>query len=102
MHKPIVAAICALSVFAPLCAQAGEVSHREIRQEHRIYQGVRGGSVTPGEYARLQHQESALNAERSRDLREGRPGLNRAQYRTLNRQENRLSHEIYRDKHDRH
>ncbi len=102
MYKPLFAALCAITIVAPLSAQAGEVSHREAHQQYRIYQGVKNGSISPAEYARLQNQEARLNAQRLHDLHDGdgRDGLNRQQYRQLNRQENRLSREIYRTKHD--
>ncbi len=100
MYKTALAALCALSIFTPLCAQAGEVYHREWNQQHRIYQGVKDGTVSSREYGRLESQEARLNDQRVRDDREGRPGLNRRQYVQLNREENHLSREIYRDKHN--
>jgi len=90
MYKAALAFLCAASVLAPLGAQAGEVRNREIRQEHRIYAGVKNGTLSPNEYARLQRQEFRLNEQRSDHVRYGR----------LNREENHLSREIYRDKHD--
>jgi hypothetical protein len=102
MYKPVLAFLCAASIIAPLSAQAGEVRNREIRQEHRIYQGVRNDTLSPREYATLQRQEYRLNEQRNDFLHDGdgRDGLTHAQYRQLNREENRLSHNIYRAKHD--
>lgn len=102
MYKPLFAVLCAACVLAPLSARAGEVSHREAHQQYRIYQGVRNGTISASEYANLERQESRLNAQRVRDLRDGdgNDGLNRRQYVRLNREENRLSRKIYRVKHD--
>ena len=102
MYKPLFAILCAASMFAPVAAQAGEVSHREIDQQHRIYQGVRSGALSPREYASLERSEARLNAQRERDLHDGdgKDGLSRRQDVRLNREENHLSRKIYREKHD--
>jgi hypothetical protein len=102
MYKPLFAVLCAVSVLAPLSAQAGEVSHREGHQQYRIYQGVQNGTISGREYAHLERQESRLNAQRVSDLHDGdgNDGLNRRQYTRLNREENHLSREIYRAKHN--
>lgn len=102
MYKVALTALCALSMLTPLAAQAGEVSHRETRQQHRIYQGVQNGSVSPAEYNRLEREEYRLNAQRQRDLHDGdgRDGLDRGERVKLNREENHLSHRIYRAKHN--
>lgn len=102
MYKPLFAVLCAVSVIAPLSAQAGEVSHRETRQQFRIYQGVQNDTISAREYAHLENQEERLNAQRVRDLHDGdgRDGLDRRQYTQLNREENHLSREIYRAKHN--
>jgi hypothetical protein len=97
--KALFALLCAAGMLTPLAAQAGEVRHREIRQENRIYQGVQYGTLTTQEYDRLQADEARLNDLRARDLHSG-GGLSRAEYRQLNADENRLSHQIYRTKHD--
>lgn len=102
MYKPVLAFLCLASVIAPLGAQAGEVRNREIRQERRIYAGVKNDTLSPREYAHLQRQEYRLNEQRNDFLHDGdgRDGLTRAQHRQLNREENHLSREIYRDKHN--
>lgn len=102
MYKPLFAILCAASIFAPVAAQAGEVSHREINQQHRIYQGVQNGTLSAREYANIERNEARLNAQRERDLHDGdgKDGLSRHQYVQLNREENHLSRKIYRDKHD--
>lgn len=99
MIKTLLAVICAAGALAPLAAHAGEVAHRETRQENRIYRGVQNGTLTNREYDRLQSQEARLNVLRTRDLHSG-DGLSRREYVQLNRDENRLSRGIYRTKHD--
>jgi hypothetical protein len=97
--KAILAAALFASSVAPLAASAGEVENRLHHEQARINQGVRNGSLTYGEYRRLDNTEDRIQAERNRDLRDGR--LSPREYRQLNRQENRLSDRIYFDKHNR-
>jgi len=101
MTKGILTLLCAATILAPVAAQAGEVRNREMHQQSRIYAGVRNGSIDPGEYRQLERSEDRLDDLRARDLRSG-GGLSRREYVQLNRDENRLSHKIYHDKHDRH
>jgi hypothetical protein len=97
--KAIVATALLASFVAPLAASAGEVQNRLNHEQARINQGVRNGSLTYGEYRRLDRGEDRIQAQRNRDLRDGR--LSPREYRQLNRAENRLSDRIYYDKHDR-
>ena len=101
MTKALFALLCAAGMLTPLAARAGEVRNREVRQENRIYQGVDHGSLTTGEYDRLQAQEARLAALRARDQRSG-DGISRREYLQLNRDENHVSRDIYRDKHNAH
>ncbi len=99
--KAIIATALLASFVAPLAANAGEVQNRLNHEQQRIDQGVRNGSLTYGEYRRLDNGQDRLQAERNRDLRRDDGHLTAAQYRRLNRQENNLSDRIYFDKHDR-
>lgn len=99
--KSLVAAALLTSLVAPLAASAGEVQNRIHRENARIDQGVRNGSLTQREYNRLDNGLDRIQAERNRDLRRNDGHLTAAEYRRLNRQENRLSDQIYLQKHDR-
>jgi len=99
--KAIVATALLASLVAPLAANAGEVERRLHHETARIDQGVRNGSLTYGEYQRLDNEEDRIQAQRNRDLRRNDGYLTRAEYRQLNREENRLSDRIYFEKHDR-
>ena len=99
--KTLIATALLASLVAPLAASAGEVEQRIDNQQQRINQGVRSGSLTYGEYQRLDNREDHIQAERNRDLRRNDGHLTPAEYRQLNRQENRLSDRIYFDKHNR-
>ena len=81
-------------------AIAGPVNQRQHRQERRIYQGVRSGELTFRETTRLQRQEARIAREEARYRRSG-DGLSRRERLDLQRDLNRASRNIYRQKHDR-
>ena len=77
-----------------------QVNKRAENQQDRIAQGVKSGSLTPGETARLETREARVNREVRRDRRANDGHLTQAEKRRINRQQNRLSRAIYRDKHN--
>lgn len=100
--KTLVAAALLASLVAPLAASAdGHVEQRIDNQQARIRQGVRNGSLTRGEYNRLDNGLDHIQAQRRRDLRRNDGRLTAAESRRLNREQNRLSNRIYFDKHNR-
>ncbi len=76
------------------------IAQRKENQQDRIAQGVNSGQLTAGETANLEHKESTLNAE-TRDMREDNGGKLTAKDKAIvNHQQNKLSRQIYRDKHN--
>ena len=90
----------ALLALIPVAASAGEVHNRINNENGRIDQGVHNGSLTYGEYNRLDRSEDRINAERRHDLRANGGTLTNGEKVSLNRQENNLSGRIYYDKHN--
>jgi hypothetical protein len=86
-------------VFAPLSVRAGEIQNRLHRQEGRIHQGIRNGSISPKEAINLKRQQASIRAERARDVRSGGK-FTRAEKRHLNQRLNQTSRNIYRAKHN--
>ena len=79
---------------------AQTVNQRRENQQDRIAQGINSGSLTAGEAARLESKEARLNHE-IRDDREDHNGhLTKAERAQVNRQQNRLSKQIYHAKHN--
>jgi hypothetical protein len=77
-----------------------EVGKRQENQQDRISQGIKSGQLTAGEAARLETREAAVNHEIAHD-RAANGGKLTAQEKTqINRQQNRNSRAIYRDKHN--
>ena len=79
-------------------ARADRVDRRQIRQGSRIAAGACSGALTRPEAARLMARERRL-ARDERVMR--RNGLGPAERRALERRQDRLSRDIYRQKHDR-
>ncbi|MER3435301.1 MAG: hypothetical protein C4288_18295 [Leptolyngbya sp. ERB_1_1] len=90
----------AAMIFTPIVASAGEVYHRELHQEQRIYNGVRDGQITPAEFRNLERREALINAQRAVDLRRDNQHLTRLNQLQLNRRLDSVSAAIYRDRHD--
>ena len=74
------------------------INKRETRQQHRIAQGIRDGSLTPKETAQLERQEARINALEAKARKSD--GLSPAERTELNRLLNLESHRIYVQKHD--
>lgn len=95
MKRLTYAAICAAIIFCPAIASAGE--YRREYQHHRIYEGVKQGTINRRELRHLERREAALDAARYRKPRDGH--LTPQERRQLNRRENRISRDIYWARH---
>ena len=102
---PAAALVAALAL--PLAAQAQTgcrhargINARQQREQARIRQGVRSGELTRREAARLEAEQARIRAHEAYARRSGGEltALERAR---LERQLNRASRDIYRQKHDR-
>jgi hypothetical protein len=109
MVRRIIAASFGLVLAAPLVSLAQDatdasaphrgVNARQERQAARIKDGRRDGDLTRGELNRLRADQAAVRAE-ERVYRGSGDGLNSWERRDLQRDLNRTSREIYRDKHN--
>jgi metal-dependent amidase/aminoacylase/carboxypeptidase family protein len=91
------AAILGTALTAVTNAQT--INQRRENQQDRIAQGINSGSLSAGQAARLETKEARLNRE-IRDDREDHNGhLTKAGRAQINRQQNKLSRQIYRAKH---
>ena len=71
---------------------------REVRQHHRIEQGVKSGQLTRGETRRLVRGQARINRIEARDKRDGFVTMH--ERRQLQRVQNHQSRRIYRLKHN--
>lgn len=75
------------------------INERRELQQQRIGQGIRNGSLTAPEAARLERQQARLNREIRGMRSDGR--FTARERARVQHQQNRLSRHIYRQKHDR-
>jgi hypothetical protein len=78
----------------------GTIAKRDENQQDRIAQGVKSGQLTAGETANLETKEANLNHEVRQDRKQNGGNLTDNEKRQINRQQNKLSRNIYRDKHN--
>lgn len=78
--------------------RVNQVNRREGRQQQRIANGVKNGTLTPRQTARLENREANLQNREQRDMAAHNGHLTKSEQRGLNRQENRISRSIARDK----
>jgi hypothetical protein len=102
MHRMIVSILAGALVLGTATAAfgEGEVARRQERQQNRIGNGVKNGSLTPHETGKIEHQETRLNREIRADRKSNGGNLTNNEKQQINQQQNGLSREIYRDKHN--
>src|SRR5271167_3729351 len=79
---------------------SSEVGKRAENQQDRIAQGVKSGQLTAGETAHLENNEAKINHEVRSDRAANGGKLTAQEKKQVNRQQNRQSRQIYRDKHN--
>jgi hypothetical protein len=77
-----------------------EVGKRAENQQDRIGQGIKSGQLTAGEAAHLENKEANINKEVRNDRAANGGKLTPKERKQVNRQQNRASRQIYRDKHN--
>jgi hypothetical protein len=78
-------------------APAGTVQ-RDVNQEKRIEQGLQSGQLTTREAAALQREESRVDRMHSNALKDGK--MTAAEQAKVNGAQNKVSADIYADKHN--
>jgi hypothetical protein len=76
------------------------IEQRKENQQDRIANGVKSGELTAGETANLEKKEAAINKETAADRAANAGKLTGAEKAQINRQQNRMSKQIYQDKHN--
>src|SRR5579871_5546053 len=75
-----------------------EVGKRQENQQDRIANGVKSGQLTAGETANLETKEAAINGEVKADRAANGGKLTAAEKAQVNKQQNQVSKQIYKDK----
>jgi hypothetical protein len=76
------------------------IAQRKENQQDRIANGVKSGQLTAGETANLETKEAAINGETRADRAANGGKLTGAEKTQINGQQNKLSNQIYDDKHN--
>lgn len=76
-----------------------EVGQRRDNQQDRIAQGVRSGSLTAGQTAKLENREQGINQKVAADRQANGGKLTGQQKQQINNAQNKASRKIYRAKH---
>src|SRR5713226_6260035 len=85
---------------APEAKPKPTVAQRKENQQDRIAQGVKSGQLTAGETANVETKEAAINGETKADRAANGGKLTAAEKKQVNGQQNQLSKQIYKDKHN--
>lgn len=94
-----ITAAAALGIFLMSTTNGESIYAREVRQQHRLREGVRRGELTASEVARLRQRSANIRREIHRDrLDDG--GLSPAERQKIHRMQYNLDRQIYRQKHD--
>lgn len=97
----IAAAAALLGVtLLPLAAQAQGINQRLRDQHSRIRQGIGSDQLTRGEQYRLDRRDASIHHQEAVDRRFDHGHLTPGEHRQINRELNRSSRRIYRDKHN--
>ena len=92
--------VLAVPAFSQTNSPAPVVNQRKENQQDRIANGVQSGQLTAGETKHLEKKEAGLNGEENRMKKRDDGNLTAADKTRLNRQQNRLSNQTYKDKHN--
>jgi hypothetical protein len=79
--------------------RVNQVNRRETRQQNRIAHGVNNGSLNAKQASRLENREASVQKREQKDMAAHNGHLTKAEQKGINRQQNRISKSIYKDKH---
>lgn len=80
--------------------RVNEIDNRQVNQQDRIANGVKSGELTAGETRHLEKGEAAIQRQKRADMAAHGGHLTKQEQNQLNREQNRESKAIYRDKHN--
>jgi len=79
--------------------RVNQVNGREANQQNRIANGVKNGSLSPKQTSNLENREASVQNREKKDMAAHNGHLTKAEQNGINRQQNRISKSIYKDKH---
>jgi hypothetical protein len=79
--------------------RVNEVNAREANQQRRIGNGASSGKLTSQQATNLEKRETSVQNREQRDMAKNNGHLTKSEQRGINRQQNRISRSIAKDKH---
>jgi hypothetical protein len=79
--------------------RVNQVNARETNQQNRIANGVKNGSLSPKQTSNLENREASMQNREKKDMAAHNGHLTKAEQNGINRQQNRISKSLYKDKH---
>ena len=79
--------------------RVNQVNRREARQQQRIGNGIKTGKLNSRQAAHLEKREASVQNREQKDMAKHNGHLTKAEQKGINRQQNRISKSIYKDKH---
>jgi hypothetical protein len=79
--------------------RVNEVNQREQNQQNRIANGIKNDTLSPKQASNLEKRETSVENREKADMSKHDGHLTKAEQRGINRQQNRISKSIYKDKH---
>ena len=99
MNRTLMAAALSLACAGAYAqTNAATTTQRDVNQQTRIENGLKDGSLSTQEAAKLEKQESRVDRLQARDLKDGK--LSPAERAQLNAAQNKVSRDIAADKHN--
>lgn len=92
-------ALAPLALAQPPAATMPGVDQRQETQQQRIQQGIESGALTEKEAARLQKQQTRIEAHQQKAQADGQ--VTKQERAKLHREQDRASRSIAKQKHDR-
>jgi hypothetical protein len=80
--------------------RVNEVNQREQNQQDRVANGLKNGSLNANQASNLEKREAAVQNREQKDMAKNNGHLTKAEQKGINRQQNRISKSIYKDKHE--
>jgi hypothetical protein len=78
--------------------RVNQVNRREGRQQQRIGNGIKNGTLTSKQATHLEKRETAVQNREKTDMAKNNGHLTKTEQAGINRQQNRISRSIKRDK----
>ncbi|MGO8793647.1 MAG: hypothetical protein ACLQLC_02395 [Candidatus Sulfotelmatobacter sp.] len=79
--------------------RVNQVNGREQNQQDRIANGEKNGTLTPGQASHLENREQHIDNQEKADMAAHNGHLTKAEQKQLNKEQNKTSKQIYKDKH---